>query len=195
MKEAWLKAMLKEIKNLVGNDTFVIATDYKGEEILPIKAVHRAKLRSDGLIEKLKTRIAICGNFDTGSMGEDNWAPLASFRLLKLFLADAARRKRRIYQCDYVGAYLQGFMDRLIYVRLPAEWKEHFPEYAKWFGVPLVLKKSAYGISSAGRLWAEELFAWYEAFGFVASDIDPALFIYNHDDGWIILLTYVDDTC
>ena len=179
---------------LLHNDTFEKATQYRGEPVVPCKAVHKTKLRSDGMIDKLKVRIAICGNFDHGARDEDNWAPLASFRLIKIFLAEAARRKRRIYQADFVGAYLQGYMDRLVYVMLPSEWAELFPEYAEWFGTPLVLRKSAYGINSAGRLWAEELFAWYTAYGFVQSENDPALFIYRKGDDWVILLSYVDDS-
>ena len=111
-----------------------------------------------------------------------------------MFLAEAARRRRRVYQTDFVGAYLQAYMDRRIFVRLPAEWAEIFPEYAQWFGIPLLLRKSAYGVNSAGRLWAEELFGWYIEFGFKQSVVDPALFYYQDGEEWIVLLSYSDDS-
>ena len=76
----------------------------------------------------------------------------ATFRLLKVFIADAARKRCRVHRSDFVGAYLQACMDRIVYVKLPSEWAEYFPDLAKWFGVPLLLVKSAYGITSAGRL-------------------------------------------
>jgi len=77
-------------------------------------------------------------------------------------------------------------MDRRVFVRLPADWASHFPEYAEWFGVPLLLRKSAYGINSAGRLWAEELFGWYLEFGFRQSIVDPSLLYYNKDEDWVV---------
>jgi Reverse transcriptase (RNA-dependent DNA polymerase) len=142
----------------------------------------------------LKIRIAIRGDLDQGALEEDNSAPLASFRLLKVFVADAARQRKRIYQSDFIAAYLQSRMDRIVYVRLPIEFIEFFPDLAEWFGVPLLLEKSAYGINSAGRLWAEELFGWYAEYGFVQSKVDPSLFRYQKGDEWIVLLSYCDDT-
>ena len=125
------------------------------------------------MVDKLKVRVAIRGDLDEAAQDEDNGAPLATFRLLKVFIADAARKRRRVYQSDFVGAYLQAYMDRIVYVKLPSEWAEYFPDLAKWFGVPLLLVKSAYGITSAGRLWAEELFNWYVEFGFQQSQVEP----------------------
>ena len=142
----------------------------------------------------LKVRVAIRGDLDKDATDEDNGAPLAGIRLLKLFLCMAARRRRRVYQGDYVGAYLQAKMDRKVYVKLPIELAEYFPELAEWFGVPLLLENSCYGINSAGRLWAEELFSWYLEYGFVQSEVEPSLFLYNKGDDWIVLLCYCDDT-
>ena len=142
----------------------------------------------------MKVQIAIRGDLDTGAKDEDNAAPLATFRLLKLFICVAARRKRSIYQADFIGAYLQANMDRAVYVMLPMELKEFFPDLAEWFGVPLLLEKSCYGINSAGRLWAEELFGWYLEYGFIQSEVEPSLFTYTNGDDWIILLSYCDDT-
>ena len=125
---------------------------YKGEKCLPVCAIFKTKIKADGSIDKLKVRIAIRGDLDRDALDEDNSAPLATFRLLKVFLSEAARLKRRVYQADFIGAYLQAHMDRLVYVRLPSEYAEYFPDLKQWFGVPLILKKSAYGINSAGRL-------------------------------------------
>ena len=162
--------------------------------MFPVRVVYKTKLRSDGLVDKLKVRIAIRGDLDTSAKDEDNAAPLATFRLLKLFICEAARRKRRIYQADFIGGYLQANMDRAVYVMLPMELKEFFPDLAEWFGAPLLLEKSCYGINSAGRLWAEELFGWYLEYGFIQSEVEPSLFTYTNGDDWIILLSYCDDT-
>jgi hypothetical protein len=190
----WLKAFRSELNNHIEKTTFAIPSEYKGEKCLPVTVIYKTKLRSDGLVDKLKVRIAIRGDLDEAAQDEDNGAPLATFRLLKVFLADAAKKRRRVYQSDFVGAYLQAYMDRIVYVKLPKEWAEYFPDLAKWFGVPLLLIKSAYGINSAGRLWAEELFNWYTEFGFKQSQVEPSLFQYTVGDDWIVLLSYCDDS-
>ena len=193
-RDPWHVAARSEIKNLLSKGTFMHPTDYNGEKCLPVTAILKTKLRSDGMVDKLKVRIAIRGDLDKGAQDDDNSAPLASFRLLKVFLADAARHKKRAYHADFVGAYLQANMDRIVYVRLPSEWATYYSEYAEWFGVPLLLIKSAYGINSAGRLWAEELFGWFLEFGFVQSIVDPSLLYYTLGDEFIVLLSYSDDS-
>jgi hypothetical protein len=37
----------------------------------------------------------------------DTWCPIAGFRALKMFLAFAAECQQRVYQLDYVAAFLQ----------------------------------------------------------------------------------------
>ena len=137
LKSAWLSAFLSEMKTLLAKDTFDKEAPYHGEKIIPMKVIYKTKIKSDGRVEKLKARIAVRGDLDPGSEGEDNYAPLASFRLLKVLLAQAAKHKCRIYQIDFIGAYLHAKMDRVVFVQLPAAWAKHFPEYAQWFGVPL----------------------------------------------------------
>jgi Reverse transcriptase (RNA-dependent DNA polymerase) len=88
----------------------------------------------------------------------------------------------------------QAKMDRVIYVTLPAALAEVFPDLAKWFGVPLLSEKAAYGINAAGQLWAEEQFTWYLEYGFTQSTVDPSLFYYTKGEDWIVLLSYCDDT-
>jgi Reverse transcriptase (RNA-dependent DNA polymerase) len=182
------------LTNLISKNTFEITKNYEGETCLPVCAIFRTKIKANGTVDKLKVRIAIRGDLDRDALDEDNSAPLATFRLLKVFLAEAARLKRRVYQADFIGAYLQAKMDRLVYVILPKEYAIYFPDLAKWFGIPLILRKSAYGINSAGQLWAEELFGWYIELGFSQSLVEPSLFKYKKENDWIILVSYCDDT-
>jgi hypothetical protein len=64
-----------------------------------------------------------------------------------LFLAMATRFKKRIYQLDYVAAFLQADVIGRKFTILPAEWKQFFKtntEIHEWLGVPLLLKKSLF---------------------------------------------------
>jgi hypothetical protein len=194
IRKQWLKAFKKEIMNLLNMKAVSKPKHYKGEKCIPVTVIYKTKLKADGMIDKLKIRVAMRGDLDDEAQEEDNGAPLATLRLFKIFLSNASKRRRRIYQSDYIGAYLQAFMDRIVYIIFPKEWAEYFPELAEWFGIPLLLEKSAYGIASAGRLWAETLFQWYVEFGFTQSKVEKSLFYYNHGDEWIVLLSYCDDT-
>ena len=59
IKKPWLKATLKEIKNLINNQTFLVQDPEKGEPVTPCMDVYKSKIQSDGSIDKLKWRIVV----------------------------------------------------------------------------------------------------------------------------------------
>jgi hypothetical protein len=72
---------------------------------------------------------------------EDTWSPNASARAVKLFIAIMTLANCITKGADFVGAYLQAHMVGRHFVKLPIEYAEFFPEYADYFGVPLLLNK------------------------------------------------------
>ena len=69
--------------------------------------VYKAKIKSDGSIDKLEMRIVVIGDLQNKEMVGYTWLPTASMRTLKYFLADAAKHKSRVHQLDFIGAFLQ----------------------------------------------------------------------------------------
>ena len=59
IKKPWLKATLKEIKNIINNQTFLIEYQNEGEPVTPCMDVYKANIQSDGSLDKLKLRIVI----------------------------------------------------------------------------------------------------------------------------------------
>ena len=57
--KTWLKATLKEIKNLMKNQTFLIEDQNEGEPVTPCMDVYKAKIQYDGSIDKLKLRFLV----------------------------------------------------------------------------------------------------------------------------------------
>ena len=55
--------------------------------------VYKAKIQSDGSLDKLKLIIVVRGDLKNKEMVGDTWSPTASMRTLKYFLADAANHK------------------------------------------------------------------------------------------------------
>ena len=102
----WLKATLKEIKNLINNQTFLIEDQNEGEPVTTCMDVYKAKIQSDGSLDELKLRIVVRGDFQNKEMVGYTWSPTASMRNLKYFLADAAKHKAKVHQLDFIGEFL-----------------------------------------------------------------------------------------
>jgi hypothetical protein len=92
---------------------------------------NKTKLNSEGGLYKLKCRIVVRRDMQKKHEAsiEDTYSQSASFRVLKMFLADEARHKCRIHQCGVVGAFLQAKMRSRVYIKLTTLSGEIFPEY------------------------------------------------------------------
>ena len=51
IKKPWLKANLKEINNLINNQTFLIEDQNEGEPVTPCMDMYKAKIQSDGNLD------------------------------------------------------------------------------------------------------------------------------------------------
>ena len=100
IKKPWLKATLKEIKNIINNQTLLIEDQNEGEPVTPCMDVYKSKIQYDGSLDKLKLRIVVRGDLQNKGMVGDTWSPTASMRTLKYFLADADKHRARVHQLD-----------------------------------------------------------------------------------------------
>ena len=62
IKKPWLRATLKEVKNIINNQTFLIEDKNESEPVTPCMDVYKAKIQSDGSLDKLKLRIVVRGD-------------------------------------------------------------------------------------------------------------------------------------
>jgi hypothetical protein len=164
IKNYWAKALLIEIKELIKKGAFAHDKPTKDDPIIPVTSKYRVKSTPDGSIEKLKARIALRGDLMRDNIIiPDTWCPIAGFRSLKIFLAMAARMKQRVYQLDYVAAFLQADVIGRKFTILPVDWKELFitnTEIHQLLGTPLLLKKSLYGGRVANLAWDDTQSEW-----------------------------------
>ena len=117
-KKPWLKVNLKEIKNIINEQTFIIEDQNEGKPVTPCMDVYKAKIQSDGSLEKLKLRIVVRGDLQNKEMVGDTWSPTASMRTLKYFLADSAKHKARVHQLYFIGAFLIAKVKNRLFVKL-----------------------------------------------------------------------------
>ena len=59
INKPWLKATLKEIRNLIINHNFLVQDPEKVEPVTPCMDIYKAKIQSDGSIDKLKLRVVV----------------------------------------------------------------------------------------------------------------------------------------
>ena len=195
IQRLWMKAIESEIKTLIDNDTFILGSSpTHGEQVIPIKLVYKAKQASDGYLDKLKVRGVQRADLQWHKPEEDTWSPCASSWGLRLFLAEIARRRRIAKLMDFIGAYLQGHAVGRHWVRFPSELAQYFPQYAKYFGIAMMLRKGMYGGTLSGKWWNQELSDWLISVGFVQSPLDGTYFVrINPDGSYIRLIFHVDD--
>jgi hypothetical protein len=110
-----------------------------------------------------------------------------------MHLSQAAKAGRTPKQADFIAAYLQARVRGRHFVRLSANLAKHFPEYTKWFGIPLRLKKGIYGLSFAGKWWNEEFTNYLFSDGFEQSKADPTFYVKHFRDGRYVKLIYHTD--
>ena len=68
-----LKSTLKEINNLINNKTFLVQDPEKGDPVTPCMYVYKAKIQSDGSLDKLKWRIVVRRYLHNKECVGDKW--------------------------------------------------------------------------------------------------------------------------
>ena len=73
IKKPWIKANLKQIQNLINNKTFLVQEPEKGEPLTPFMDIYKAKIQSDGSLDKLKLIIVIRGDLQNKYLIGNTW--------------------------------------------------------------------------------------------------------------------------
>ena len=182
-KEKWGDAIRKEIQGLFDNDTF--DTNEKAlpaDEVIPVKLALKVKLNAYGGLDKLKARICVRGDMQIKD-GLNTWSPTASTRLLKCFMADAISNGTKIYQLDFIQAFIQSEARKRIFVILDKEYKTFCPSLTNHLGRPLKLKKCLYGADFSGKFWYDTLDEFLTTqINFTRSRVEGCLHIYRNGE-------------
>ncbi|CAI7733845.1 unnamed protein product [Closterium sp. NIES-53] len=121
-KEKWREAMDKELKALQERNTWKVVPIgvARNKTILTGKWVFRVKTKSDGTIDKFKARWVVRG-FDQehGRDFTETFAPVSRHTSLRILLAIADMKKKKLRQIDVANAFLYAAVDTEIFVELP----------------------------------------------------------------------------
>ncbi|CAI7759947.1 unnamed protein product [Closterium sp. NIES-54] len=141
----------------------------------------------DDTIDKFKARWVVRG-FDQehGRDFTETFAPVSRHTSLRILLAIAAMKKRKLRQIDVANAFLYAPVDAEIYVELPHGSHGEPNQVCQ-------LQKSLYGIKQAPRLWQQYLHARLTRIGFRQLPHDQGMYRLTKGDDYILLIVYVDD--
>jgi hypothetical protein len=156
-----------------------------GKQALPTHFVRN--LKRDG---RYKSRLVAGGHKQRPGVDfNETFAPVCSYRTLRMMLAVAAHAGLVLRQFDIKTAFLHGYLKEEVYVRPPRGWER----LAGGSGRVLRLCRALYGLRQAPRAWNERLEAELTARGFVQSNADPSFWILYSKDGAVLAMFYVDD--
>jgi hypothetical protein len=116
--------------------------------------------------------------------GGDTYSPVVDKTVIRMFLAETARRRWHLEKADISNAYINAEMRDEVYVKLP---KHFFNEPGK----VRRLLKALYGHPKAGKYWYKTLSEFLSVIEMKQSTKEPCLFFSK--DGNIMLVFYVDD--
>jgi histone deacetylase 1/2 len=188
-KEYWLGATDSEMHSLIKNQTWRLVPRPLDRKVLKNKWVFVIKRKADGSIERYKARLVIKGFEEIfGIDYDDIYSPVLRFESLRFFLIFAAVLDYEIHQMDVKTAFLNGEIDKEIYMEQP-------PGYAKKGEETFVclLQKSLYGLKQAPRIWNKLLTNKLKLLGFRQLYSDNCVFIRFKEGTLQIVTTYVDD--
>ncbi|CAI7730416.1 unnamed protein product [Closterium sp. NIES-53] len=121
-REKWREAMDKELKALEERNTwkFVPIGVSRNKTVLTGKWVFHVKTKADDTIDKFKARWVVRG-FDQehGRHFTETFAPVSRHTSLRILLAVAAMKKKKLRQIDVANAFLYAPVEAEIYVELP----------------------------------------------------------------------------
>ena len=181
-KPIWEKAMNKEIRQFEEFKVWEELNDCDipaGTKRLGTKWILKIKTGSDGQIEKFKARLCMLGNLQKEHVHydpENVYSPVMSYDSFRTLLAIGAAADYELRSADISGAFLQGEIDKDIYIKHPGG------KLDPTTGEPMTCKlmASAYGLKQSPKLFAKALQAEFKSGGLTSMIYDPCLYSATH---------------
>ncbi|CAI7934086.1 unnamed protein product [Closterium sp. NIES-54] len=181
--------MDKELKALQERNTWKVVPIgvARNKTILTGKWVFRVKTKADGTIDKFKARWVVRG-FDQehGRDFTETFASVSRHTSLRILLAIAAMKEKKLRQIDVADAFLYAPINAEIFVELPHGSHGEPNQVCQ-------LLKSLYEIKQAPRQWQQYLHARLTRIEFRQLPHDQGMYRLTKGDDYILVIVYVDD--
>ena len=160
----WQRAIDEEVASCLEFGVWTPVELPHGKQALPSHFVLERKRCG-----RYKARLVAGGHRQTHGLDfDETYAPVCSFRTLRMVLAVAAHEDLELRQFDIRTAFLNGELREEVYIRQPNGAR------LGRAGQVLRLYRALYGLRQAGRAWNKRLEAALLEKGFVQSDSEPS---------------------
>jgi hypothetical protein len=149
----WVNAIHEELNNFTQNQVWTLEKPPQDARVIGTKWVFRNKQDDQGVIVRNKARLVAKGfsqvqGLDFGEI----FAPVARLEAIRILLAYASCYDIKLYQMDVKSAFLNGFINELVYVEQPPRFEDpRYPNHT------YRLSKALYGLKQAPRAWYKRL--------------------------------------
>ena len=173
----WRKSMEKEIAAMSEFGVWEDVLEMKiptGTKLLGTKWVLKIKSDRNGFVERFKSRLVVLGYMQREHVHYDpaqTYSPVMSYDSFRMILSIGAAQNWEIRSADITSAFLQGTIDKELYMRHPLG--DVNPD-----GTPKVVKllKGQYGLIQSPRLFHNALQKRMEEGGLEGCIFDPCVF-------------------
>jgi hypothetical protein len=180
--------MHEELNNFAHNEVWELVKRPSDHNIIGTKWVFRNKQDENGVIMRNKARLVAQGYSQVIGLDFDEiFAPVARLEAIWILLAYATSHNIKIYQMDVKSAFLNGKINKLVYVEQPPSFED-----SKKPNHVYKLSKALYGLKQAPRAWYERLQDFLVSKGFKVEKVDTTLFTKKIEDDLFICQIYVD---
>jgi hypothetical protein len=188
--EEWKASMTREYDQLVEQHTFDLVSPPHDAKIIGCRWVYKVKKDESGCVTQYKSRLVAQGFAQTyGVNFHDTFAPVAVPASTRTILALATHNNWHLHQINVKGAFLNGTLSEVVYMRQPPGYE--VPGHENWV---CHLRKTLYGLKQASRGWYQALHQLLTSvLDFHCSSHDHSVFYHRTEEDFIVLTVHVDD--
>lgn len=172
----WIIAMQEELNQFTRNEVWELIDWPKYQNVIGTKWIFKSKKDENDVIVMNKVRLVAKGYCQAEGIDYDEaFAPVARLEAIRILLAYAAHKKFKVYQMEVKSAFLNGVLNKEVYIEQPPSFEVSNMVYR--------LRKALYGLIQAPRAWYDTLSQFLLNHGFIKGTVDRTLFrIMQGDD-------------
>ncbi|KAJ4730414.1 Gag/pol protein [Rhynchospora pubera] len=145
----WLAALKEEMDSMKKNQVWDLVVLPPWRKTVGNKWVLKVKRKADGSIDRYKARLVAKGYTQVEGVDyEETFSPVVRFASIRIILALVASMDLELYQMDVKTAFLNGELDKEIYMDQPTGFEAKGEEHKV-----CKLRRSIYGLKQASRQW------------------------------------------
>nr|GEY96156.1 retrotransposon protein, putative, Ty1-copia subclass [Tanacetum cinerariifolium] len=187
-KVIWQGAMNEEMKSMKVMKVWIAVDLPLNAKVVRSKWLYKKKTDMDGKVHTYKARLVAKGCTQTyGIDCEETFSPVADIRAIRILIVIAAYYDYEIWKMDVKTAFLNGRLDKDIYMEHPEGCVD--PKYPNRV---CKLQRSIYGLKQASRQWNKRFDEEIKKFGFIQNYDETCVYRKASRNDVVFLILYVD---